>query len=71
MFPPHVVAIACIYLAGLLSTFEQEPSPPEVPGCRTAREIAEILKTPGEWESTFRCHVEDLDGMYPPCRFIA
>ena len=64
MFPPHTVAVACIYLAGLLSSFEQEAPASQGGNLRTALQIVEFFKNPGEWESTFKCHVEDLDGEY-------
>ncbi|KAJ3525032.1 hypothetical protein NM688_g8465 [Phlebia brevispora] len=60
MFPPHVVALACLYLAALLSSFEQGTSP-EPEGFHSSHEIAATLGNPGEWESQFQAHIEDLD----------
>ena len=60
-YPPHVVAIACLYLAALLSTFEQgETQVP--PGCCSNREIVTILGDHGPWEKTFQAQVDDLEG---------
>ena len=61
IFPPHVVALACLYLAALLSSFEQGTSPPQE-GFHSSHEIAATLGSPGEWESQFQAHIEDLDG---------
>lgn len=65
MFPPHVVALACLYLAALLSSFEQGTSP-EQSGFHSSHEIAATLGNSGEWESQFQAHIEDLDGAYVP-----
>ena len=60
-YPPHVVAIACIYLAALLSTFEQnETRPPS--GGRSNHEIVALLGDHGPWEKKFQAHVDDLEG---------
>ncbi|KAL5519762.1 hypothetical protein ACEPAG_1422 [Sanghuangporus baumii] len=65
-YPPHVVALACIYLAALLWTFEQ-PQPPSVEGVasgsgtRTASELVTLLGDHGEWEKTYKACVEDLE----------
>ena len=61
MFPPHVVALAALYLAALLSSFEQGTSA-EQEGFHTSHEIAHTLGNPGEWENQCQAHVEDLDG---------
>lgn len=60
-YPPHVVAVACIYLAALLSTFEQsETRAPH--GCSSNHEIVAILGDHGSWEKKFQAHVDDLEG---------
>lgn len=60
-YPPHVVAIACLYLAALLSTFEQSDT--QVPtGCRSNDEIVAILRDHGPWEEDFQAQVDDLEG---------
>ena len=60
-YPPHVIALACLYLSALLSSFEQVPTPAQ-PSCRTAHELAETLGRRGNWETKFHCQVEDLEG---------
>lgn len=60
-YPPHVVAIACIYLAALLSTFEQNETRPQFE-CRSNHEIVEILGDHGPWEEEFQAQVDDLEG---------
>jgi CTD kinase subunit beta len=63
-YPPHVVAIACLYLAALLSTFEQSDSQ-GTPECRSNREIVAILGDHGPWEQKFQAQVDDLEGEVP------
>ncbi|KAH8104709.1 cyclin-like protein [Cristinia sonorae] len=64
-YPPHVVALASLYLASLLTSFEQGPAP--VPtGFRTSHEIADILGRSGDWERKFQCHVQDLQEIAHP-----
>ena len=63
MFPPHVVALACVYLAARLTSFEQDSEPQQTDsGYRSAPELVALLSTPGSWEVKYRSHVEDLDG---------
>ena len=61
-YPPHVVAIACIYLAALLSTFEQSEARPPA-NCRGNHEIVAMLGDHGPWEKQFQAQVDDLEGM--------
>ncbi|TCD62990.1 hypothetical protein EIP91_006149 [Steccherinum ochraceum] len=64
-YPPHAVALACLYLAALLTSFEQGPAP--VPsGFRTSHEIADTLGRAGNWERKFRCYVHDLHDIAHP-----
>ena len=60
-FPPHVVALACIYLAALLSTFEQNDAnaPPE---SQNNIKIVATLRDHGPWEKKFQAQVDDLEG---------
>ncbi|KIP08932.1 hypothetical protein PHLGIDRAFT_87416 [Phlebiopsis gigantea 11061_1 CR5-6] len=59
-YPPHVVALACLYLAALLSSFEQGQV--TVPaGLRNAHEIAKFLGDHGQWEAQLQARVEDLE----------
>lgn len=70
MFPPHVVALACIYLAALLISFEQDTLEIAVEGnCRNAQEITMLFCARGEWERHYKAHLEDLHGTYhfPTC----
>lgn len=60
-YPPHVVAIACLYLAALLSTFEQSETQ-VTPECHSNREIVATLGDHGLWERKFQAQVDDLEG---------
>lgn len=51
--------MACIYLASLLSSFEQPPEPPSEH--RSSHEVVSLLGQSGEWESKFKACVEDLE----------
>jgi len=59
-YPPHVVALGGLYVAALLSSFEQ-PMAAERPGYKTSHQIAAILSRRGEWEQKFQAQVEDLE----------
>ncbi|KAI0632022.1 cyclin-like protein [Trametes polyzona] len=59
-YPPHVVALGCIYLAALLQSFEQ-PTSPERPGQHTSHEIAATLSKTGEWGKQFQAHIADIE----------
>ncbi|KAJ8080487.1 RNA polymerase II C-terminal domain kinase beta subunit [Marasmius tenuissimus] len=59
-YPPHTVALGGIYVASLLSSFEQEPASSEA---RSAHKIAAILGQHGPWEAKFQSHVEDLEAI--------
>ncbi|EMD39547.1 hypothetical protein CERSUDRAFT_63170 [Gelatoporia subvermispora B] len=61
-YPPHVVALACLYLASLLSSFEQGTSP-ERSGYNSSHQIAATFGKSGKWEQQFQVHVADLEGM--------
>lgn len=66
-YPPHVVALASIYTAALLVSFEQPPPPPQVHGTssfRTAHELVEMLGQSGPWETRFHTWTEDIDGKH-------
>jgi CTD kinase subunit beta len=77
-YPPHVVALACIYISALLSSFERPPPPPplehphmDMDGAsssqdRTAHEVAALLSVTGTWEQQYQARTEDLDGEAPP-----
>ena len=59
-YPPHVVALGCLYLAALLSSFERGTSP-ERPGHNTAHQIAATLSASGEWGKQFQAHIGDIE----------
>ncbi|KAJ7134719.1 cyclin-like protein [Mycena epipterygia] len=61
-YPPHIVALACLYLAALLSSFGQ-PTTHVDTGCRSSHEIADILGKNGDWERKYQAQVDDLEGI--------
>ncbi|KAJ7368644.1 cyclin-like protein [Mycena albidolilacea] len=61
-YPPHIVALANLYVGALLSSFEQ-PVVPEDSGTRTPHEIAQILGNNGDWEQKYQAQVDDLEGI--------
>ncbi|KAF8645263.1 hypothetical protein AX16_008087 [Volvariella volvacea WC 439] len=60
-YPPHTVALGCIYVASLLTSFEQPPEPPVPPGLKTNHEVAALLSDHGNWEAKFQVQVSDLE----------
>jgi hypothetical protein len=60
-YPPHTIALGSIYVAALLSSFEQ-PASPSREGFRTSEDIASTLRKRGGWEKKFQSQVEDLEG---------
>ncbi|KAF7314439.1 Cyclin N-terminal domain-containing protein [Mycena kentingensis (nom. inval.)] len=60
-FPPHIVALAGIYTAALLTSFEQ-PHPGEGED-KCAHEIAEMLGQKGSWEDEYQAEANDLEGI--------
>jgi len=61
-YPPHVVALGGLYVAALLSSFEQSMSA-ELPGYNSSHQIAAILSKRGDWEDRFHARVEDLEAI--------
>lgn len=59
-YPPHVVALGCLYLAALLSSFERGTSPGS-PGHSAAHQIAATLSKSGDWGRQFQAHIEDIE----------
>jgi len=59
-YPPHVVALASLYVAALLCSFEQ-PIISGRPGSNSGHQIAAILSKRGQWEHKFQAQVEDLE----------
>jgi len=62
-FPPHVVALACIYLAALLSTFEQNEAHAPLGDHTNNLEIVATLRDHGPWEEKFQAQVDDLEAI--------
>jgi len=60
-YPPHTVALGSLYVAALLSSFEQ-PTSPHRPGYRSSHEIAVTLSKRGEWQDKFQVKIADLEG---------
>lgn len=60
-YPPHVVALGCIYVAALLSSFEQ-PESPRLDNYLSSKYLAEMFNQGGDWENKYHAHVEDLQG---------
>ncbi|KAF9498960.1 cyclin-like protein [Pleurotus eryngii] len=58
-YPPHVVALGCIYVAAMLSSFEQ-PESPELDTHLSSKYFAEMFNEGGNWEHKYHAHVEDL-----------
>lgn len=58
-YPPHVVALGSIYVASILSSFEQ----PEGEEQQSSLALAGSLGQHGEWEQKFQAHLEDLEGL--------
>ncbi|KAG8820713.1 hypothetical protein FRC19_008660 [Serendipita sp. 401] len=58
-YPPHSVALSCLYLAALLATFEAPPlsSPEEA---TKAQALVDLFSHAGEWESKYLANIEDL-----------
>lgn len=59
-YPPHIIALGGLYVACLLTSFEQPLS--DNPERIAAEEIAQKLKKKGDWERKFQSQVEDLEG---------
>ena len=60
-FPPHTVALASIYLAGLLATFEVVvPAPSDE--MAKAKAIVDLLSAQGDWEDRYLVKLDDLEG---------
>jgi CTD kinase subunit beta len=67
LYPPHSIALACVYLAALLLSFESVTSPKVSDSeCRPSSDIAEFLGKSGSWEVRFQSKLEDVQGRHPP-----
>lgn len=60
-YPPHIIALGCLYLASLLLSFEQPP-PQQQSDFTTAHQLAAIIGQGAEWEQKFQAYIEDLEG---------
>lgn len=58
-YPPHCIALSCLYLAGLLISFETTTSLDTGPG-KNGSEVAEYLGNSGPWMSQFQCLLGDI-----------
>lgn len=64
IYPPHTVALGCLYLAALLITFEQPPPPPSQTfqqQAMTPTQLISLLTRGGEWEDQFNINAEHLE----------
>jgi len=60
MYPPHTIALGSIYVAGLLLSFEQPPSP-QRHGEPISADIARKLNSPSSWERRYHTKAGDLE----------
>lgn len=65
-YPPHAVALASIYLAGLLATFEVV-APTLSDEMVKTKAIVDLLSARGEWEDKYLVKVDDLEGKLKVC----
>ncbi|KAL1727158.1 cyclin-like protein [Schizophyllum commune] len=61
-YPPHTVAMGSIYVAALLSSFEQAQDDDSA-GVTSSHDIAQMLHEHGAWEASFQCQVDDLEAI--------
>ncbi|XP_006462585.1 hypothetical protein AGABI2DRAFT_152024 [Agaricus bisporus var. bisporus H97] len=59
-FPPHTLALGGLFVASLLTCFEQAPS--DTPEYAAAQDISRKLRTKGDWEVKFQSQVADMQG---------
>jgi CTD kinase subunit beta len=62
LFPPHVIAVASIYLAARLDSVDGAGGTPAADGQRSSQEVSEFLGNRGSWEQKYRTEVQDLEG---------
>jgi len=74
LYPPHNVAVASIYLAGVLLSFESTGNAEDsTTNYRTNAEVADLLGKTGHWESRYHCRLEDVQGrdvLTPPYSYL-
>ena len=64
IYPPHTVALGCLYLSALLMTFEQTPPPPSQTfqqQAMTPLQLISLLARGGEWEDQFNIDADHLE----------
>ena len=63
MYPPHTVALGCLYLAALLITFEQPPPPSQASQqqAMASSQLISLLTQGGEWEDQFNIDADHLE----------
>lgn len=61
MYPPHTVALGCLYLAALLITFEQPTPQTFHPEAMTPSHLISLLAQGGELEDQFNFDVDHLE----------
>ncbi|KAF8333429.1 cyclin-like protein [Cantharellus anzutake] len=66
-YPPHVIALASIFLAALLDLRESVHLFPTEPEDRSSQEIVEMLAEKGQWEQKFHAQTQDLEEI---CHFL-
>ncbi|KAJ8502578.1 hypothetical protein ONZ45_g11628 [Pleurotus djamor] len=59
-YPPHVVALGSLYVAALLTSFEQ-PEASRTDDIRSAATFAEALHKGGDWQVKYHAQIEDLE----------
>jgi CTD kinase subunit beta len=62
-FPPHTLALGGLFVASLLTWFEQAPS--DKPEWAAAQDISQKLRKKGDWERKFQSQVADMQGEHP------
>ena len=62
LFPPHVIAVASIFLAARLDSLDGVGGAPAADGQRSSQEISELLGNCGPWEQKYRTEARDLEG---------
>jgi CTD kinase subunit beta len=60
-YPPHSVALASIYLSGLLASFEVV-APALSDEMVKTKAIVDLLSARGDWEDKYLVKVDDLEG---------
>jgi len=63
LFPPHVIAIASIFLAARLDSLDGAGGASATDGQRSSQEISELLGNRGSWEQKYRTEARDLEGI--------